>query len=325
MASACSIRVRGVVQGVGFRPFVYRLARANTADRLGAQWRRRSGDSPRRRRASRSGVRPRVASAAAARREHHGASMSSRAEPAGFTNSRSARASARNRPTVRISPDLPVCDECLRSCSIRSDRRYHYPYINCTNCGPRYTVILVCPTTAPNTTMADGRSTRIAQPSITIPPTAAFTRSRWRAPRAARTIILHVGDEIVRGDDSSDSQGRADVCRDGQIVAVKGLGGYHLACDARNAAAVRSAARTQVSQGETVRPDGEGSRGRARAGRSVAGSGSAADIRRAADRSGSGEGRASRCRSRQRRTWRDAALHAAASSAVRRRRAAKCW
>ncbi len=149
---ACSIRVRGVVQGVGFRPFVYRLAHANTL----AGW-VLNGEE---------GVEIFLEGAeasllafvqdlkenppAAARitdiEVHH-------ADPLGLQEFTIRESHRREHPTVRISPDLPVCDQCLRELFDPADRRYLYPYINCTNCGPRYTVVLALPYDRPNTTM----------------------------------------------------------------------------------------------------------------------------------------------------------------------------
>ncbi len=77
------------------------------------------------------------------------------AAPDGFTDFTIRESERRDRPTVRISPDLPVCDACLKELFDPADRRFHYPYINCTDCGPRYTVILALPYDRPNTTMKD--------------------------------------------------------------------------------------------------------------------------------------------------------------------------
>ena len=136
MAAACSIRVRGVVQGVGFRPFVYRLAQANrltgwvlngeqgveihlegTEDDLAAFVREIRAKPP--------------AAAQVAEIEVEAACYEGLGE---FTIRESERL---DRPTVRVSPDLPVCEECFAELFDPSDRRYRYPYINCTNCGPR--------------------------------------------------------------------------------------------------------------------------------------------------------------------------------------------
>ena len=77
------------------------------------------------------------------------------AEATGFTEFTIRESTGAQQPTVRISPDLPVCEDCLRELFDPRDRRYHYPYINCTNCGPRYSVIRSLPYDRPNTTMAD--------------------------------------------------------------------------------------------------------------------------------------------------------------------------
>ena len=152
MASACSIRVRGVVQGVGFRPFVYRLAHDNTL----AGW-VLNGEQ---------GVEiflegPEQSLQAFVRdlklKPPPAASIAeieiAPAQPQGL-DSFSIRESQRlGRPTVRVSPDLPVCDDCLRELLDPADRRFSYPYINCTNCGPRYTVIEKLPYDRPHTTM----------------------------------------------------------------------------------------------------------------------------------------------------------------------------
>ncbi len=154
MAAACSIRVRGVVQGVGFRPFVYRLAQA----KMLAGW-VLNGEQ---------GVEIHLegteedlaAFVQEIRRKPPVAAQIAEIEvesaPCEGLSAFTIRESERlDRPTVRVSPDLPVCDECLAELFDPSDQRYSYPYINCTNCGPRYSVILALPYDRPNTTMRD--------------------------------------------------------------------------------------------------------------------------------------------------------------------------
>src|SRR5215467_13218409 len=153
MPGACSIRVRGVVQGVGFRPFVYRLAQANTL----AGWvlngeqgveihlegsQERLDDFIRDLKSSPPQA-ARIAEIEIAQAQPEGLGE--------FTIRESVRM---DRPTVRISPDLPVCDECLIELFDPGDPRYLYPYINCTNCGPRFTIIKDIPYDRPSTTMA---------------------------------------------------------------------------------------------------------------------------------------------------------------------------
>ena len=154
MASACSIKVRGVVQGVGFRPFVYRLACANTLagwvlnGEEGVEIFVEGADN---------GVKAFVEELTAAPPSAaHITEIEVESSPPVGCNSFTIRESRRNEDdhlTARISPDLPVCEDCLRELSDSADRRHHYPYINCTNCGPRYSVILALPYDRPNTTM----------------------------------------------------------------------------------------------------------------------------------------------------------------------------
>ena len=186
------IRVRGVVQGVGFRPFVYRLARANA---LGG-WVLNQEN----------GVEIHVEGCDAGlqaflRRSDRGASsarqISARLKswmpkPSGLAEFSIRDSQRAGPPSVRISPDLPVCDACLAELFDPADRRYLYPYINCTNCGPRFTVIESLPYDRPRTTMRHGHLIRSAQISMTIRLIGGFTLNRLPAPIAALTTRLNV-------------------------------------------------------------------------------------------------------------------------------------
>jgi hydrogenase maturation protein HypF len=235
MVNACSIRVRGVVQGVGFRPFVHRLARANTL----TGW-VLNGDQ---------GVEIHLEGAEqdmeafvrTMRSEHPSAStiFEIEVEPAlcegldGFTIRESHRA---GRPTVHISPDLPVCEDCLKECFNPSDPRYRYPYINCTNCGPRYSVILALPYDRDNTTMREWPIDVYCDSEYHDPANRRFHAQPVACPACGPNFALH-----QNGASAAYSwhafQKTAELLREGRIVATKGLGGYHLACDARNPAA----------------------------------------------------------------------------------------
>src|SRR5580700_10449859 len=135
MTSACDIRVRGVVQGVGFRPFVFRLAQANTL----AGWVLNDEE----------GVEIHLEGAARALNEFVRCLVVERppaacihaidvhtARPVGFKEFTIRDSRLRGRPSVRISPDLPVCDACIQELFDPANPRYHYPYTNCTHCGP---------------------------------------------------------------------------------------------------------------------------------------------------------------------------------------------
>jgi hydrogenase maturation protein HypF len=236
MASACSIRVRGVVQGVGFRPFLYRLAQVNEL----AGWVLNGeegveihleGEEP----ALQSFVRDLESQAPPAARI---AEVEVRpAQPLGLNQFTIRESERRGRPTVRISPDLPVCDACLSELFDPDDRRFGYPYINCTNCGPRYTVILGLPYDREKTTMQSWPLDEFCDREYHDPANRRFHAQPVACPSCGPHYFLRQDGNVVRGDDQAIRRA-AELLKAGKIVAVKGLGGYHLACDARNLDAV---------------------------------------------------------------------------------------
>jgi hydrogenase maturation protein HypF len=230
--SARSILVIGVVQGVGFRPFVFRLARAHTL----AGW-VLNGEE---------GVEIFLEGADAAldrferdlQAEPPPAAHITRirvvpAKPAGLKEFVIRESRRNNAPTVRISPDLPVCSDCLRELFDPADPRFEYPYINCTNCGPRYTIVLALPYDRACTTMKDWPMDQLCAAQYHDPADRRFHAQPVACP--------HCGPHYTMDGASEDPIGRAvRLLSSGSIVAMKGLGGYHLACDARNAATVRT-------------------------------------------------------------------------------------
>jgi len=235
MASAYSIRVRGVVQGVGFRPFVYRLARANTL----AGWVLNGeegveiyleGAEPGLQAFVQDLKNPPPAATIAAIEVHPAA-------PVGLSEFTIRKSQRLERPTVRISPDLPVCDDCLKELFDPVNHRYWYPYINCTNCGPRYTVVLSLPYDRPNTTMQRWPLDTYCDAEYCDPSNRRFHAQPVACPKCGPSYFLHPSDEGLRGSEASIRKA-AHLLNSGSIVAVKGLGGYHLACDALNPTAV---------------------------------------------------------------------------------------
>jgi hydrogenase maturation protein HypF len=254
MTKACSIQVRGIVQGVGFRPFVFRLACS-----LGLAGSVRNGAE---------GVEIHLEGAEESLREFArclaaDAPPAARiasvdlcpAEPLGLTGFTIEESDRREHPTVRISPDLPVCEDCLRELFDAGDRRYLYPYINCTNCGPRYTVILGLPYDRARTTMKDWPLDEHCAREYHDPANRRFHAQPVACPACGPQYTLEVdglaglaaGAGLTAGAGLAAGAGRgsegaieraAELLRAGRIVAVKGLGGYHLGCDARNAGAV---------------------------------------------------------------------------------------
>ncbi|HEX8926894.1 MAG TPA: acylphosphatase, partial [Terriglobales bacterium] len=235
MRCAYSIRVKGVVQGVGFRPFVYRIA---SARRL-CGW-VRNGEQ---------GVEIFIEGDASALSEFV-LDLQSHAPPAAhiaevqvesavpqtldhFTIESSIRS---GRATVPVSPDLAVCEQCLRELFDPADRRYHYPYINCTNCGPRYSVIRKLPYDRPFTTMAEWPLDAYCRREYENPANRRFHAQPVACPECGPTYFLQHAQQTWKGAEAVVRA--AALLREGLIVAVKGLGGYHLACDARNVTAL---------------------------------------------------------------------------------------
>jgi len=158
-------------------------------------------------------------------------------EPEGLTEFTIRESLRRDRPTVRISPDLPVCEACLAELFNPGDRRYLYPYINCTNCGPRFTVILGLPYDRPLTTMKRWPWDDYCAAEYHDPANRRFHAQPVACPACGPHYELRMDKESVRGDHASVRRA-AELLGAGKIVAIKGLGGYHLACDARNFATV---------------------------------------------------------------------------------------
>jgi hydrogenase maturation protein HypF len=238
MPNAYSIKVRGLVQGVGFRPFVYRLARANGLK----GWVLNAEEGVEIHLEGEQGTLQSFLAEMKARPPQAAAIAEVRVQPAetaGFAEFTIRQSTSKRQPTARISPDLPVCKDCLRELFDWHDRRYHYPYINCTNCGPRYSVIRGLPYDRPNTTMADWRLDAHCATEYGEPANRRFHAQPVACPQCGPHYYFRAGREIVRGDDNA-IRTAVGYLQSGKIVAVKGLGGYHLACDARNSDAVRA-------------------------------------------------------------------------------------
>src|SRR5580658_9463071 len=235
MAAACSIRVRGVVQGVGFRPFVFRLAQANmltgwvlNGDQ-GVEIHLEGAEEDLAAFVREMKVKP-PAAAQIAELEVETAPWEGMSE---FTIRESERL---DRPTVRISPDLPICGECLAELFDADNPRYNYPYINCTNCGPRFSVIQALPYDRPNTTMRDWPMDPYCAGEYRDPANRRFHAQPVACPVCGPGYSLLEGAVTISGSGKAIDRA-AHLLIEGKIVAVKGLGGYHLACDARNPAA----------------------------------------------------------------------------------------
>lgn len=250
------IHVTGIVQGVGMRPFVYREAMAHgicgwalnagdgvhieahaPADALDAFVAALSGHAP-----------------AAARVEHVevvdlAANGWDAANEQGF---RIVASQDQTAHTTLVSPDIATCNDCLRELFDPADRRYHYPFINCTNCGPRFTIIRSLPYDRAATSMDHFPMCPTCAAEYADPLDRRFHAQPDACFDCGPHITWH---EAVNGDVCGNSSASlavgttretsdaiiercVELLASGGIVAIKGLGGFHLACDAANEQAV---------------------------------------------------------------------------------------
>ncbi len=224
------IRVSGIVQGVGFRPFVYGLAvDAGLAGFVG-------NDTD--------GVFIEVESEAATL-DVFVATLDAKAPPAariqrvdsidiqptGDTSFRIVASHHAETGTALVSPDLRTCDDCLRELHDPEDRRYRYPFINCTNCGPRFTITERTPYDRPNTTMRPFEMCDACSAEYRDPADRRFHAQPNACPECGPSVRAVPPAE----DPIADARRRI---AEGEVVAIKGLGGFHLACDAASDPAV---------------------------------------------------------------------------------------
>jgi hydrogenase maturation protein HypF len=230
------LTVRGVVQGVGFRPFVYRLAAEEglggfigndtggvtievegPADRIESFRRRLQAEAP---------PLSRIDSV-----------LASEARPTGETGFRIVASASGGQVSTGIPADAATCADCLRELFDPHDRRYRYPFLNCTNCGPRFTITRRIPYDRPQTSMAKFKMCPACQAEYDDP-----TNRRFHAqPNACSVCGPHVwlvtpdGTEIWSDDPVTETIDRLIA---GEVIAIKGIGGFHLAVDATNESAV---------------------------------------------------------------------------------------
>ncbi len=140
--------------------------------------------------------------------------------------------------TTLVSPDISVCVDCLGELFDKNDRRFRYPFINCTNCGTRFTITKDIPYDRPNTTMSVFEMCEQCQSEYDNPLNRRF-HAQPNACAECGPKIWFVGknNQRIYGEDAISAM--QDALKNGEVVAVKGIGGFHLACDARNDAALR--------------------------------------------------------------------------------------
>jgi len=138
---------------------------------------------------------------------------------------------------ISVPADLFLCNDCLTELNDPSDRRYHYPFINCTQCGPRYTLIQKLPYDRANTTMAGFKLCPLCLAEYEDPSNRRFHAEPIACPVCGPSLTFHHDSSMIN-DNEAALKNTVEVLRQGKVVAVKGIGGYHLMCDATNTNAV---------------------------------------------------------------------------------------
>ena len=229
------IKVTGIVQGIGFRPFIYNLAKTHLirgwvlnnekgvfidAESEDGNLDRFIQDIPK--------LAPPLARIEAFDVKH--------LEPLGYTTFEIRKSEEAQEKFVLISPDVATCDQCLSELFSPQNFRYRYPFINCTLCGPRFTIIRDIPYDRHKTTMVPFKMCPVCQKEYEDP-----ADRRFHAQPNACSICgpsLRLTDRKEKGIPADPVETTLDLLTKGSIVAIKGLGGFHLACDARNQDAV---------------------------------------------------------------------------------------
>jgi hydrogenase maturation protein HypF len=242
------IEIEGSVQGVGFRPFVYRIAQVAGVSGYVLNC---SGGVV----IEAQGDRPSIESFLTALRDdlpplarideikmtEIKITLATLCGEQGFVIRESLASDGR---FAFVPPDAATCPDCLRELTTPGDRRYHYPFINCTNCGPRYTIIRDIPYDRAKTTMAAFRMCPACQTEYEDPANRRFHAEPNACPDCGPSLALLSAEELASGavpvfDSRPDVLERTRrLLQQGAIIAIKGLGGFHLACAAADDRAV---------------------------------------------------------------------------------------
>ena len=220
----------GYVQGVGFRPFVYRLAKETGVTGWIENWMGQVAIHVEGRPGYLQDFQRKLLNQAPA----HSHPRISQTKPVNVEHydSFTIHPSDATKPdAIRIIPDLPVCDTCLEELYDKNNRRHGYPFINCTECGPRYTIIEKLPYDRVNTTMAGFHLCHDCQQEYNNPLDRRFHAEPMACPSCGPSLSFSAQAGVITNTDQALSACVAAL-QHGEIVAVKGIGGYHFVCDA---------------------------------------------------------------------------------------------
>ncbi len=231
------LSISGVVQGVGFRPFIYQLA--GRLDLNGYILNSTSGVNVEIE-GSENAVEAFLDTLEQelpplARIDTLSTSVG---EVVGYTNFQILQSKTEHNKSALVSPDIAICKNCLEEMNDPQNRRYAYPFINCTDCGPRYSIIETLPYDRPNTSMHFFTMCEACQNEYTDPLDRRFHAQPISCPDCGPTLRLLDSSQKVLGEGADAVSLTVEAIKKGRIVAVKGLGGFHLICDASNSKVV---------------------------------------------------------------------------------------
>jgi hydrogenase maturation protein HypF len=229
--------IRGAVQGVGFRPFVYRLALdlglpgwvVNSTGGVVIEVEGEPALLESFLKSLRSTPPPRAAIQSLEQ---------SWLDPLGFTSFEIRESDATGEKVVPLLPDIATCPDCIKEIFDPTDRRYRYPFANCTNCGPRFSIIEALPYDRPKTTMRAFEMCAACRKEYDDPRNRRFHAQPNACPECGPSLVLwdSAGTVIASRDDALSEA--ANAVREGAILALKGLGGFQLVVDGRSEEAV---------------------------------------------------------------------------------------
>jgi hydrogenase maturation protein HypF len=227
------LTISGIVQGVGFRPFVYQLANhfhlhgfiLNDASGVKIEL---EGDE--------NSISDFIDML------HENLPPLSRidtfdveaGEYRGYKNFQILKSEDQSDKSVLVSPDIAICKKCLEEMDDPNNRRYAYPFINCTDCGPRYSIIETLPYDRTNTSMSSFRMCEACEEEYSDPLDRRFHAQPISCPNCGPRFTLFDNKQQLLDRDNNAIKKVSGAIKEGAIIAIKGLGGFHLICDARN-------------------------------------------------------------------------------------------
>lgn len=244
------ILINGIVQGVGFRPHIFRLAKKhnlqgyviNTTKGVQIEVEGKGSEVNNFVNELNNGNLPPLSKVYSINVKE--------LEPQGYTSFTIKESIADDEKITLISPDISICEDCIRELFDPHDRRHQYPFINCTNCGPRYSIIKRLPYDRVNTTMTEFKMCDDCQKEYDEPINRRFHAQPNACFKCGPNVKLVHKDKIVSESIAAVKEA-IKLLEDGNIVSIKGIGGFHLAVDASNDEAVK---RLREKKGREEKP-----------------------------------------------------------------------